>query len=137
MAGDAHEFETNPLAAWWLEQRKTTNENKVLPAGILLHPVTVAPPPMAEKAKTPISIMELLGSEERRKQINAIPLEDIDWIGEDGKAFLPAKGVVDEWRFMGMSNIQFIISGFYKAPSADDEDPRWSEGLGKFVEGDK
>ena len=84
--------------------------------------------------KTPISIVELLGMEERRKQINAIPLEDIEWIGEDGKAFLPAKGVVDEWRFMGMSNIQFIITGFYKAPSADDEDPRWAEGLGKFEE---
>ena len=91
----------------------------------------------AEVAKTQISIMEVLGMEERRKQINAIPLEEIAWIGMDGKPFKPAEGVVDEWRFCGMTNIAFIETGFYKAPADDDEDPRWAEGLGKFAEGYK
>jgi len=131
MAEATDQYQRNQLAEWWIGQGKT------IPAGILLHPVTVTPPPVAEVAKTKISILEVLGMEARRKQINSIPLEEIEWIGTDGKPFKPAKGVVDEWRFCGMTNIAFIETGFYKAPGKEEEDPRWTEGLGKFAEYDK
>lgn len=45
--------------------------------------------------------------------INGTPLEDIVWM-EDGKEIEASDTILEDFKFTGLSNIDFILSGYYE-----------------------
>lgn len=54
-----------------------------------------------------VPIEEVLAIRERRKQINSYGLDQIIWTRK-GKVVSPTPEQIDEWRFTGLSNVDFI-----------------------------
>ncbi len=65
---------------------------------------------MSEKIR--IDVNEIKRIEERRREINSIPLENIEWVDGDMPVNIPAKHVED-WKFIGLSNCCFAETEFY------------------------
>lgn len=40
--------------------------------------------------------------------INRIPLEEIEWVRDDGSKIEFDSRLTEEWKFMGMSNVHFV-----------------------------
>lgn len=55
-----------------------------------------------------------------RRLINQTPLEDIEWY-EDGKRVLPRPGVIEDFKYTGLCNVDFIASDWYKETETLDE----------------
>lgn len=51
--------------------------------------------------------------QEERAKINRVALEDIEFF-EDGMKLEIPKKIVEDFAFVGLNNIDFILSGFYK-----------------------
>jgi hypothetical protein len=66
-----------------------------------------------------VDVEEIYGIKARRKQINSIPLKDIEFY-QDGKRIEFDKSAMDEWRFVGMSNIDFIELDFQNDYSVEE-----------------
>jgi len=67
-----------------------------------------------------IDINELLQMEAKRKEINDIPIEDIQW--QDGEKMIPiSPELLNEWKFIGLSNINLITTGYYKNGELNNE----------------
>ena len=64
-------------------------------------------------AKIQISIEEVAELIDRRKEINSIPLEDIEWTIKRVPVYVDPK-VIEEFKFMGLSNVTFIEDRFYE-----------------------
>lgn len=47
------------------------------------------------------------------KQINNTPFEDIVWY-ENSEKLEFSKEYLDNWKFIGLNNCDFIITGYYK-----------------------
>lgn len=62
-----------------------------------------------------IDVETVLDLNEKRKAINSIPLENIEWF-ENGKLLQVREGAVEEFKFTGLANIDFILCGYYKPP---------------------
>ena len=58
-------------------------------------------------SRTIINIEEVRALQERRREINKIDLNDIDFY-ENGVMVTPTKEALEEWRFTGLSNIDFV-----------------------------
>jgi len=54
-------------------------------------------------------------------EINSVPIEDIEFF-ENGKRVEFDKDVVADWKFIGLNNVDFITSGFYKGEVASHKD---------------
>lgn len=90
-------------------------------------------PKTDSKTKVQVSVREVKWLEERRRQINAIDLDDIEWITEDGRVIPYNAKNIEEFSFTGLSNMSFIELGFHDGSVVidhDDDDP-WDNGLGK------
>ena len=61
-----------------------------------------------------IRIAEIWQMVERQKEINRQNLSNIDFIDDDGKVIEVEKKIVDEFKFCGLNNCDFITSEFYK-----------------------
>lgn len=88
------------------------------------------------KPKVQVSVREVKWLNERRRQINALELEDIEWITEDGRVIPYNDKSVDDFKITGLSNIEFVEPGFHDGSVViehDDDDP-WDSGLGKQAE---
>lgn len=70
-------------------------------------------PTRATMNKTIVNAEEVRALKEQLREINNIPLEDIEW-HEDGKPLDINPEFIKEWRFIGMNNSDFIDTGFYK-----------------------
>jgi hypothetical protein len=42
------------------------------------------------------------------KKINAVPLDEIEWY-ENGKKLEIEKDLIEEWKFTGLNNVDFIL----------------------------
>lgn len=54
-----------------------------------------------------VSVEEIIEMEIKVSAINNTPLEDIEWTYE-GKTLSIPKDTIDEWKFMGLSNKDFV-----------------------------
>lgn len=68
---------------------------------------------MKKQKKVYIDIDDVLIMQRIRKRINKPNLSDIVWV-RNGKEISVPKGLVDKWRWCGLSNCDFITSGAYK-----------------------
>jgi len=59
-----------------------------------------------------INIEDVLEAEKKRRGINSLNLEDIVWV-KDGQAFHVDEVVVAKFESIGLSNVDFITSGYY------------------------
>lgn len=59
--------------------------------------------------KTKILLSEILNLHQRINEINAIPLKDIEWYNDDGTICDFSEEILDEWRFVGLSNFYFAL----------------------------
>lgn len=64
-----------------------------------------------------VDIEEILALKARLREINSIPLEDIEWY-ENGQLVTVSPDVVNEYKFVGMGNDWFILSNAYKCQNA-------------------
>lgn len=62
--------------------------------------------------KTKIDINEVLNLEKRKNEINALELDDIIWMDGD-KEVEVLEGSRKYFKFIGLSNINFISMGLY------------------------
>lgn len=62
-----------------------------------------------------VTIEEILEMQQRRSEINSIDIKDIEWY-ENGVKIEVHSESLDEWRFTGLSNTDFI---FYMLPELD------------------
>jgi hypothetical protein len=60
-----------------------------------------------------ITIEFINALEEKRRKINRMDINDIEWYEDDVKLNI-SKDRLDEWSFIGLNNIDFITTGFYK-----------------------
>jgi hypothetical protein len=65
-----------------------------------------------------IDIEEINKIEKRRKEINAIPLNEIE-VYENGERVYIDPEVLESWRFSGMGNWYFLADGYYCEPIID------------------
>lgn len=61
-----------------------------------------------------IDINELIQVETKRNGINAIPLNDIQWMNGDVELIVNPE-TLDEWKFIDLSNIDFVTMGIIDA----------------------
>ena len=59
-----------------------------------------------------INIEDVIVHLEQQRKWNSIPLSDIEFYERGVKLDIP-KGLIDEWEFTGLNNIDFISSGYY------------------------
>jgi hypothetical protein len=64
--------------------------------------------------KQKVLISDILQAEKWRKRINSYDLEAIDFIDEDGKLVVVDTKIIEDFRFSGLHNIDFITTEFYK-----------------------
>lgn len=62
-----------------------------------------------------VRISEILKITERRNEINNRELGDIDFLDENDNPIKADKKIIDDFKFCGLSNIDFITSEFYKS----------------------
>ena len=55
---------------------------------------------------------------EERAVIDRLPLKEIEWY-EDGKQVEVDAATLEHWRFVGLSNIDFILTSAYKGKVAE------------------
>ena len=60
-----------------------------------------------------VNIEEIKGIFARLKQIESVHLKEIEWY-EKGKKLEISDAIIDEFRFCGMCNRDFILTGEYK-----------------------
>jgi predicted ATP-grasp superfamily ATP-dependent carboligase len=63
-------------------------------------------------SKIKIDIREILQISERRRQINRLNLEDIEFYDGDKKLDIDKK-IVEEFEFIGLNNVDFITTDYY------------------------
>lgn len=68
-----------------------------------------------------ISISEILEIEARRTEINSYDLRDITFLDENDEAVVIDQKIIDDFRFTGLHNINFITSEFYKRGFEDEK----------------
>lgn len=60
-----------------------------------------------------VAIERLLNLKKELWEINRLALSEIVWL-KDGKVMDIPQNIIDEFMFIGLSNIDFITSGYYK-----------------------
>lgn len=60
-----------------------------------------------------LDIQEVIALNNRIREINLTPIDEIDW-HDNGKPVTFPQTVLDEWKYIGLSNTQFIDTGYYK-----------------------
>lgn len=64
--------------------------------------------------KTKIKISTILEIHNTRKEINSLDLHDIEFLDENDKPLIIDEKLIEDFRFCGLSNTDFILTGFYK-----------------------
>lgn len=63
-----------------------------------------------------ISIERLLNLKKELREINRLELSEIVWL-KDGKVLDIPQKIIDDFKFIGLGNVDFITSGYYKGRS--------------------
>ena len=61
-----------------------------------------------------ISVSEILEIQKHRDEIQSINLSSIDFMDDSGKKIDIDPKILSDFKFTGLSNIDLIITGFYK-----------------------
>lgn len=61
-----------------------------------------------------ITIKEILYLKNRLREINSIPIEDITFIDEHNQTLQIDDEILNEWKYTGLNNSDFIETEFYK-----------------------
>ncbi len=64
-------------------------------------------------AKFQIRVSEILAIAKRQREINGRELTEIDFLDDSGNIIEVDEKIVDDFRFCGLSNTDFITSEFY------------------------
>lgn len=64
--------------------------------------------------KKRVNIKDVMDIEARRKEINSLDFDEIEWVDENNNSIEIDEKFIEEWKFMGMNNMDFITSEFYK-----------------------
>lgn len=86
---------------------------------------------------TRVDVETVMRIYEERRAINSIPLEEVEWY-KDGKPMEIRPGAVEDFKFTGLSNTDFILCDYnsepevtiinHQAPAAETPDQGWPEG---------
>lgn len=60
-----------------------------------------------------IDVEKIIALKDELRAMNRIPLDQWE-LYENGERVEVAKEVIEEWKFMGLNNTDFVDSGFYK-----------------------
>ena len=63
-----------------------------------------------------VDIERIIELDEERKKINGLQISDIEF-HKEGKRIHFEKRLLDDWRFIGMSNVDFITTGYFEEGS--------------------
>lgn len=55
-----------------------------------------------------VNVDEVVRLKARLKEINNLKLEEIEWVNDKGEPIVIEKAVIEEWRFVGLSNCYFV-----------------------------
>jgi len=61
-----------------------------------------------------VKVSEIFALQNRLNEINRLNLEDIIFVDDQNEAIEIPHDIVDDFRFTGLNNTDFIISNFYK-----------------------
>ena len=64
-----------------------------------------------------VDVEELEKINSRLEEINKVPFQNIRW-KRDGKDLVLNHDVVDEWKYIGLSNSSFVSMGFHNLPGS-------------------
>ena len=62
-----------------------------------------------------VKISEIIALRERMKEINSNDLNNIDFISDNGEIIKIDDKIIFEFKYTGLSNIDFIVTDFYKS----------------------
>ena len=62
-----------------------------------------------------VKISEIIALRERMKEINANDLSNIDFISDNGEIVKINDEIIAEFKYTGLSNVDFIVICFYKS----------------------
>lgn len=61
-----------------------------------------------------VKISEITAITNRLREINSVNLSDIIFVDDSGNTIEIEKEYIDEFKFIGLNNVDFITSEFYK-----------------------
>ncbi len=61
-----------------------------------------------------IRISEIIKLEKRRKKINSFKFDELIFIDDNERPILIDAKIMEEWKFIGLNNADFITTEFYK-----------------------
>lgn len=61
-----------------------------------------------------ITIENIMETEKWRDEINKIPLRELRLLDYDGTPIEISDKIYEEWELVGLNNIDFVKTGFYK-----------------------
>lgn len=59
-------------------------------------------------------ISDIKRAKEFLNSVNDVPLKDVTFLGDDGEPIEIDEKLIDEFKFIGLNNSDFILTGFYK-----------------------
>ena len=62
-----------------------------------------------------VKISEIIALRERMKEINTNDLSNIDFISDNGEIVKINDEIISEFKYTGLSNVDFIVTDFYKS----------------------
>lgn len=62
-----------------------------------------------------VKISEIIALRERMKEINTNDLRNIDFISDNGEIVKINDETISEFKYTGLSNVDFIVTDFYKS----------------------
>ena len=62
-----------------------------------------------------VKISEIIALRERMKEININDLSNIDFISDNGEIVKINDEIISEFKYTGLSNVDFIVTDFYKS----------------------
>ena len=62
-----------------------------------------------------VKISEIIALRERMKEINSNDLNNIDFVSDNGEIVKIDDKIISEFKYTGLSNVDFIVTDFYKS----------------------
>lgn len=69
----------------------------------------------SQSGRFSVKISEIVALRERIKEINLNDLSNIDFVSDNGEIIKIDDKIISEFKYTGLSNIDFIVTNFYKS----------------------
>jgi hypothetical protein len=67
-----------------------------------------------------INVEDVREVAEKVRQINSVPFFEIEWF-ENGEPVIVPPDRLEDWDFIGLSNMDFIVTDFYKEGYSEEK----------------